>query len=78
MVNEMNDISTDRGSIIEPDACALVASADGSLSFLIPQIRDEDAALPRKVLLLVAVFVRAEADEWVNEMLEFLEQERSF
>jgi hypothetical protein len=73
----MNDISTDRGSILEPDACALVASADGSLSFLMPQVRDEEAVLPRKVLLLVAVLVRAEDDEWVDEMLEFLEQERS-
>lgn len=68
LVNTMIDISTDQGSVLPPDAAALVVDAAGELSFLIPDY-PEDAKVPTMVQLLAAVLIRARDEEWVEEML---------
>lgn len=73
----MPDISTDHGSVLPPDASALVVSGDGELSFFIADY-PEDQDLPRMVQLLAAVVLRSTDDEWVEEMLAtFSEASRS-
>lgn len=68
LVNTMIDISTDQGSVLPPDAAALVVDAAGERSFLIPDY-PEDAKVPTMVQLLAAVLIRARDEEWVEEML---------
>lgn len=64
----MHDISTDHGSVLPPDASALVVSGAGEFSFFIADY-SEDQDLPRMVQLLAAVLLRSTDDEWVEDML---------
>lgn len=60
------DASTDHGTIIEREAAALVANADGSLSLLVPPMA-EGAFVPEAVLVLTALLIRLEKDEGFRE-----------
>lgn len=67
----MTDISSDHGSVLPPDAAALVVDTSGGLSFLLPDYPDA-AEVPRMVQLLAAVLLRSKDEEWVEEMLGIL------
>jgi hypothetical protein len=67
-VNQMTNTSTDYGSVLPPDAAALVVDASGDISFLLPDY-PAAAEVPRMVQLLAAVLLRSKDVEWVEEML---------
>lgn len=67
----MTDISSDHGSVLAPDAAALVVDASGDISFLLPDYPD-DTEVPRMVQLLAAVLLRTHDEEWIEEMLGIL------
>jgi len=69
----MTHISTDHGSILPPDASALVVSADGELSLLLADYPD-DQAVPSMVQLLAAVVLRSTDPDWVEEMLAIVDE----
>ena len=69
----MIDISTDRGSVLPPDASALIFSADSELSMMMADL-PPDAPVPRMVRLLAAVLLRCTDDDWVEEMLAVFDQ----
>jgi hypothetical protein len=64
----MHDISTDHGSVLPPDASALVVSGDGELSLFLADY-PEGQDVPRMVQLLAAVALCSTDDEWVEDML---------
>lgn len=70
----MTDISTDHGTILPPGSSALVVSAEGELSFYLPD-NPPDAPVPRLVQLLAAVLMRSEDKDWVEEMLGIFEDQ---
>jgi len=67
----MADISSDHGSILPPDATALVVDASGDISFLLPDY-PVSTEVPRMVQLLAAVLLRSRDEEWIEEMLALL------
>lgn len=67
-MNQMTNTSTDYGSVLPPDAAALVVDASGDISFLLPDY-PAAAEVPRMVQLLAAVLLRSKDVEWVEEML---------
>ncbi|QRI64533.1 hypothetical protein JQ506_05915 [Shinella sp. PSBB067] len=70
----MTDVSTDHGSVLPPGSSALVVSAEGELSFYLPD-NPPDAPVPRLVQLLAAVLMRSEDEDWVEEMLGIFEDQ---
>lgn len=64
----MTDISSDHGSVLPPDAAALVVDTAGDLLFFLPDYPGS-AEVPRMVQLLAAVLQRSHDNEWVAEML---------
>ena len=68
----MTDISTDHGTVLPPGSSALVVSAEGEFSFYLPD-NPPDTPVPRLTQLLVAVVMRSEDEEWVDEMLRVFE-----
>lgn len=70
----MTDISTDHGTILPPGSSALVVSAEGELSFYLPD-NPADAPVSRLTQLLVAVLMRSEDEDWVKEMLGVFEDQ---
>lgn len=70
----MTDVSTDHGTVLPPGTSALVVSAEGELSFYLPD-NPPDAPVPRLVQLLVAVLMRSEDEDWVEEMLGIFEDQ---
>lgn len=70
----MTDVSTDHRSVLPPGSSALVVSAEGELSFYLPD-NPPDAPVPRLVQLLVAVLMRSEDEDWVEEMLDIFEDQ---
>lgn len=64
----MTDVSADHGTVLPTGSSALVVSADGELSFYLPD-NPSDTPVPRLVQLLVAVLMRSRDEEWVEEML---------
>ena len=60
---------------MQRDQAALVADADGSFSLLMPDL-PEEAAPSEAVQLLVAVATRADDPLWVEEMIEFLHEQK--
>ncbi|MCW5730151.1 MAG: hypothetical protein KIT20_05295 [Alphaproteobacteria bacterium] len=67
----MNNASTDHGSILPPNAAALVVDASGDITLLLPDY-PAAAEVPRIVQLLAAVMLRSRDEEWVEEMLDIL------
>ncbi|MDR5651382.1 hypothetical protein [Ruixingdingia sedimenti] len=70
----MTDVSADHGTVLPPGSSALVVSAEGELSFYLPE-NPPDAPVPRLVQLLAAVLMRSEDEEWVEEMLCLFEDQ---
>ena len=70
----MTDISTDHGTVLPPGSSALVVSAEGEFSFFLPD-NSPDTPVPRLTQLLVAVLMRSEDEDWVEEMLGILEDQ---
>jgi hypothetical protein len=68
----MTDVSTDHGTILPPGSSALVVSAEGELSFYLPD-NPADAPVARLTQLLAAVLMRSEDEEWVDDMLRVFE-----
>ncbi len=68
----MTDVSTDHGTILPPGSSALVVSAEGELSFYLPD-NQADSPVSRLTQLLAAVLMRSEDEEWVDEMLRVFE-----
>ncbi len=69
----MKVASTDHGSVLAPDASALVVEPDGSLSLMLADYPD-DQPVPRMVQLLAAVALRADDEEWVDEVLAIFDE----
>lgn len=69
----MDSISTDHGSILPPNASALIVSADGELAFMLADY-PEDMPLPCMVQLLAAVILRSTDEDWVEEMLTIFDE----
>lgn len=69
----MKIASTDHGSVLASDASALVAEADGSLSLMLANYQD-DEPVPRMAQLLAAVALRADDEEWVDEVLAIFDE----
>jgi len=59
---------TDRGSVLLPSETALVVSADGELTIRLPRF-PEDTQVPKMARLLVAVLLKSEDEDWVDEMI---------
>lgn len=70
----MTDVSADHGTVLPPGSSALVVSAEGELSFYLPD-NPSDAPVPRLVQLLAAVLMRSEDEDWVEEMLGLFEDQ---
>ena len=70
----MTDISTDHGTVLPPGSSALVVSAEAEFSFFLPD-NPPDTPVPRLTQLLVAVLIRSEDEDWVEEMLGILEDQ---
>ena len=70
----MTDVFTDHGTVLPQGSSALVVSAEGELSFYLPD-NPPDAPVPRLVQLLVAVLMRSEDEDWVEEMLGIFEDQ---
>lgn len=68
----MTDVSADHGTVLPPGSSALVVSAEGELSFYLSD-NPSDAPVPRLTQLLVAVLMRSEDEDWVEEMLGIFE-----
>lgn len=59
------------GTLIEANEAALIVGEDGELRLVLPDYED-DNDIPPGALLLAAVLVRSEDEDWVNEMSAFL------
>jgi hypothetical protein len=70
----MTDVSTDHGTVLPSGSSALVVSAEGELSFYLPD-NPPDTPVPRLVQLLAAVLMRSEDEDWVEEMLGIFEDQ---
>lgn len=70
----MTDVSTDYGTVLPSGSSALVVSAEGELSFYLPE-NSPDAPVSRLVQLLAAVLMRSEDEDWVEEMLGIFEDQ---
>jgi len=70
----MTNVSTDHGRVLPSGSSALVVSAEGELSFYLPD-NPLDAPVPHLVQLLVAVLMRSEDEDWVEEMLGIFEDQ---
>ena len=68
----MTEASSDHGTVLPPRSSALIVSEDGQISLFVAEL-DDDVPVPRLVLLLGAVLIRSTDEEWVEEMLEELE-----
>lgn len=66
-------VSTDHGSVLPPEASALVVAADGELSFMLADY-PADQPMPRMVQLLAAVALRSTYEDWVEEMLAIFDE----
>lgn len=58
----MIDVSANHGTFLPPCSSALVVSAEGELSFYLPD-NPPDTPVPRLVQLLVAVLMRSKDEE---------------
>lgn len=61
----------DDGTLVTSNEPALILGEDGELRLVLPDYQD-DNDIPSGALLLAAVLVRAEDEEWTNEMAAFL------
>jgi hypothetical protein len=69
----MNDqASTDHGTVLRKDQAALIVNEDGSFGLLLPTAAD-DAPVSLGQKLLVAIAVRLDDPEWVEDMLAALD-----
>ena len=59
------------GTLVDADEAALIVGEDGELRLILPDYED-DNDIPPGALLLAAVLVRSDDDDWVNEMSAFL------
>lgn len=69
----MTDIHSDLGSVLPAGASALVVTREGELEFLLADT-DSDAPVPRNVQLLVAVLLRSDDPDWVEDMISTLDE----
>jgi hypothetical protein len=67
-----HEAHTDQGSVLRPDQFAIAANMDGSFALFMPKF-PEGAALPRSVLLLVAVAAKINDEAWIDEMIRDLD-----
>ena len=61
----------DDGTLVDANEAALVFGEDGELRLILPDYED-DNDIPPGALLLAAVLVRAEDENWTNQMSAFL------
>lgn len=66
---------SDHGTVLQRDQAALIANPDGSLSLLMPDWAGDEVP-SRSARLLIAMAVRADDPEWVEEMLDFLQEQK--
>ena len=59
------------GTLVEADEAALIVGEDGELRLILPDYED-DNDIPPGALLLAAVLVRSDDEDWVYEMSAFL------
>jgi hypothetical protein len=59
---------TDHGTILDRRQAALVFDEDDGFKFLMPEYQD-DEVVPEGVMLLAAVLLKLNDEEWVAEML---------
>ena len=59
------------GTLVEAEEAALIVGEDGELRLILPDYED-DNDIPPSALLLAAVLVRSDDEDWVNEMSAFL------
>jgi len=59
------------GTLVEAEEAALIVGEDGELRLILPDYED-DNDIPPGALLLAAVLVRSDDEDWVNEMSAFL------
>ena len=62
---------SDDGTLIDANEAALVVDADGELCLILPDYED-DNDIPPAALLLAAVLIRSEDQDWANEKSAFL------
>lgn len=67
----MSEHYADHGSVLPAGATALIATEDGELTFYLPN-GDPEAPVSRYAELLVAVLIRSEDPEWVEEMISMI------
>ena len=59
------------GTIVVANEAALIVGEDGELRLILPDYED-DNDIPQGALLLAAVLVRSDDENWINEMSAFL------
>jgi hypothetical protein len=64
--------STDHGTVVHPDQAAFIANADGSFGLLLPDLPD-DAPVSLGHKLIIAIAVRFNDPEWIEDMLAALD-----
>ncbi|WP_353429096.1 hypothetical protein [Paracoccus denitrificans] len=68
----MSDPYHDHGSVLPAGASALVVTEDDEFTFYLPD-GDPEVPVSRHVQLLVAVLLRSEDPEWLEEMISSLD-----
>ena len=63
---------SDHGTVVHPDQAAFIANADGSFGLLLPDLPD-GTPLTVAHRLIVAIAVRLDDPEWVEDMLAALD-----
>ena len=66
---------SDHGTVVHPDQAAFIANADGSFGLLLPNLPD-GTPLTVGHQLIVAIAVRLDDPEWVEDMLAALDEAR--
>lgn len=64
----MNDAAESNGFLIRPGQAAFVVDPDGRISLVLPR-QDMDGPVPPGFRLLLAIALRMEDPEWVEELL---------
>ena len=69
----LNIVSADHGTVLPAGSSALVVDEDGRLSLMLANY-SEERSLPTMALLLAAVAIRSDDEDWVEETLAVLDQ----